>query len=332
MAFNKSEFRKQMKQKGRTIAELAAYMDKDRRTVSRYLQETVKDPKKEIIEKLCAFLGESPLDFDPTYLPAPSSYSYVGANVSTAAKNGYWLLKQRYNVSEKDILELAPLLFAIIAENAKNMPFRKLELVKRWNRENFEGGEFRANKEKIEEWEVSAQLGKADKIFGDPELEFHQYFQGSPNIFNQYLRQLNNTFAHLEFHNTQVNLMGFGVGKPPSCLGQAIDKEQISQLTGNDKDLIGAICDGIINLTCKKFKDCKSRAEKISWMKREVAEFAKGELEEMSSNPKKVVRKFLLYEKYAAEELPEWGVSASKLIESKIRELDELISRMTEGE
>ena len=332
MAFDKSKFREQMKQRGRTIAELAAYMDRDPRTVSRYLQQTTKDPKKEIIEKLCAFLGESPLNFDPNYLPAPSSYSYVGANVSTASKNGYWLLKQRYKVSEKDILELAPLIFAIIAENAKNEPFRKLEIVKRWTRENFEDGVFMARKEQLEELEVSAQLGEADMIFGDPEFQSHQYFQGSPNIFNQYLRNLNNTHAQLEFRDTEVKLMGFDVGKSPSCTGQVIDREQIKQLTDNDKDLMDAICDGIINLTCKEFKDCKNRAEKISWMKKEVAEFAKGKLQEMSSSPNKMAQQFLFNEKSATQEFSQMGVSASEIMESEIREMDELITRMTKGE
>ena len=135
MAFDKKKFKTQMKKIGMTQEKLAEHFGVNLRTVSRWLDPKVQI-KQERVANLCAAIGSLPTDFDETW-EGPldtKTLARVSAKVSSAAKNGYWLLKKRYGVTEKEICEIAPTLFALFAasiyETETSGEYRKSEAFK----------------------------------------------------------------------------------------------------------------------------------------------------------------------------------------------------------
>ena len=120
MAFDKAKFKKKMRANGFTQKNIAEVLDVDIRTVSRWL-----DPKislsSEKIATLCDVIGEAPSDFDPNWEGnfSNTNQARVSAKISSASKNGYWFMRKLYNVSEKDILEIAPTMFALLVDAMK---------------------------------------------------------------------------------------------------------------------------------------------------------------------------------------------------------------------
>ena len=106
MAFDNKSFKATMRAKGITQKALAESLGKTERTINDWLSTSHK-LKAEEVDRLCQSIGEEPTEFDPDWVGSvdTSHKARVSANVSSAAKNGFWLLKKRYGVSEKDVIE-----------------------------------------------------------------------------------------------------------------------------------------------------------------------------------------------------------------------------------
>ena len=115
MAFDKQKFKAEMKRAGVTQKQLAEMHGVQ---VSRWL---ICNPlKSDKIRDLCVSIGVSPEDFDEDWVGTldTKNTARVSAKISSASKNAYWLLKMKFGVTETQIVELAPTLFAMFAGSA----------------------------------------------------------------------------------------------------------------------------------------------------------------------------------------------------------------------
>ena len=120
MAFKAELFREKMKACGVSQKQLAERARFDVRSISRWANGH-QVPKPASILKLAEFLGCSPTDFDPDFADSMEGV-IVSGRVSAASHNAYAAMKLVFNVSQTQILELAPILFATVAARALQIP------------------------------------------------------------------------------------------------------------------------------------------------------------------------------------------------------------------
>ncbi|WP_010337658.1 helix-turn-helix domain-containing protein [Sphingobium yanoikuyae] len=120
MAFKAELFREKMKACGVSQKQLAEKTPFDVRSISRWANGH-QVPKLASILKLAEALGCSPRDFDPDFADSMEGV-IVSGRVSAASHNAYAAMKLVFNVSQTQILELAPILFATVAARALQIP------------------------------------------------------------------------------------------------------------------------------------------------------------------------------------------------------------------
>ncbi|MFG6083655.1 helix-turn-helix domain-containing protein [Paracoccus litorisediminis] len=121
MAFKAELLRKKLKESGKTRAFLSDVTDRTERTVSRWLNNGPR-PKDKDLEKIARALGCDPREFDPSFAPEGLGSVAVHAQVSVAAHNAFAMLNFRYGVSQREIIEVAPILFSIVAAYGMGIP------------------------------------------------------------------------------------------------------------------------------------------------------------------------------------------------------------------
>lgn len=120
MAFDKELLRRKITEAGISQVRLAELVEVTPRTVNRWLQGE-KPPKADHIKKLAEKLHCRPEEFDPRYADG-ENYIRVEGRVSAASHNAYATMNLVYGVDEQTIIELAPVLFSIVAARAVNLP------------------------------------------------------------------------------------------------------------------------------------------------------------------------------------------------------------------
>ena len=92
MAFDKKKFKTAMKKGGFTQKYLAEYFNKDIKTINRWLSQDYI-LKSELVRDLCLQLNLHQMG-DPQWEGAieNKNHARVSAQVSSASKNGYWLM------------------------------------------------------------------------------------------------------------------------------------------------------------------------------------------------------------------------------------------------
>jgi len=271
MAFDKVKFKKKMRTNGFTQKNIAEVLNVDIRTVSRWL-----DPKislsSEKIAILCDVIGEAPSDFDPKWEGnfSNTNQARVSAKISSASKNGYWFMRKLYNVSEKDILEIAPTMFALLVDAMfarQNGEDKKLEaasiLAKHFDlvpEERF----FPKFPEEIEEDNAINEFMNKREILGG---EFLSDYSGpiSVNPFNQYLSVISKESINAKADTSKIS-------GSLSSYGTAYDIKFTNELTDNDVELNDAIASGEIELFSKEFEQISTNEERIAFMKLKLAE------------------------------------------------------------
>lgn len=265
MAFDTRKFKAQMRSKGITQSDLADRFNVNIRTLNRWLAPKSKVKSDKILE-LCQAVGSEPKEFDPDWQGSvnTSNTAMVTASISSAAKNGFWLLKRRYGISEKDIIELAPTLFAIVVEHARQSPYdwwekwenlvKQAEILKMPPPNDYMEAE-KAN--------FTIEVLNEDKIFG---IKEHEYEQGMPgNLFQEALKDLCKKTSN-------VSIGGLGeLEKCPDATHNMVDKDLVDVFTEGDEELSKAISRGDIELFSKHFDSFSDNALRIEWMKKSYA-------------------------------------------------------------
>jgi transcriptional regulator with XRE-family HTH domain len=289
MAFNKVKFKGAMREKRITQEEIAAILHKKTRTINEWLSPRVK-LNAEQVRSLCEIIDVEPLDFDPDWEGSfqKSGQSRVTAKISNASKNGFWLLKERYGVSEKAIIELAPAMFAIIAEQAKLSGAIWLEKWEALNQQAEANGlprlyDFYDLEQTAND---SVELANEDKIFG---IESHDGNPTNPgNLFAVTLKNLCAKSENVEFFHSF-----FDAGSCPDSIRTTIDRDLVYMLTGGNEELAAAISTGDIQLFGEQFPESKNPQERIEWMNAELVKLKK--LQDIKS--KKVKKKMQIWRK-----------------------------------
>ena len=266
MAFDTRKFKAQMRSKGITQSDLADRFNVNIRTLNRWLAPKSKVKSDKILE-LCQAVGSEPKEFDPDWQGSvnTSNTAMVTASISSAAKNGFWLLKRRYGVSEKDIVELAPTMFAAVLEHARQLPHewwekwehlvKQAEILKMPPPHDVGMEAEKAN--------FTIEVLNEDKIFG---IKEHEYEQGMPgNLFQEALKDLCKKTSN-------VSIDGLGeLEKCPDATHNMVDKDLVDVFTEGDEELSKAISRGDIELFSKHFNSFSDKALRIEWMKKSYA-------------------------------------------------------------
>ena len=189
MAFKAELFREKMKACGVSQKQLAESTPFDVRSISRWANGH-QIPKTASILTLAEALGCSPKDFDPDFADSMEGV-IVSGRVSAASHNAYAAMKLVFNVSQTQILELAPVLFATVAARALQIPGDDDAFVAAQDHEARNRGirieRFR-NADEVEGLALDRKAANDQKCFGlEPE---HGSMVNSRNLFCEALRRM----------------------------------------------------------------------------------------------------------------------------------------------
>jgi transcriptional regulator with XRE-family HTH domain len=236
MAFKAELLKKKLKAEGKSRDELAAKLKKHKRTVSRWLAGT-NPPKPKDLEAIARVLNCKPQDFDPFFADMGLGEVSIQAHVSAASHNAYEIMRWRYGVSQKQIMELAPVLFAIMAAHALNVPAQDDAL----EREARMSG--RPSTQMIGD-HIDRQASKLRRCFGlaspDPNNE------PSRNLFDTAIHRLS---AQAADYVDARWFVGAAPGDIPGATGYFPDTDFLEEITGGDRTLVEAIVKGRIRLS-----------------------------------------------------------------------------------
>lgn len=270
MAFDKKALRQYIKDKGITQEHLAHLAGRDIRTIRRWLSPKYRLSTKSI-DQMCAALGVDPESFDPNWEEGNLSHQSVqiSARVSIASANYYALLKKQYGVTQKDLVELAPAMFAIIAKRALGIGDR-LE-------EQLSSAEALMNKmgrigeySQIDTYGVIAGTIESARhaeekgaLFGTQQ-DYPQDHYETGNLFARELNELSKDFDEEATFSTYPS--------KPTCVGQVLPISLIKDLCGENKEFISAVAKGMINLG--KMHDHlwkpENTTERLDWMAKQL--------------------------------------------------------------
>lgn len=241
MAFKAELLKKKLKEEGKTRDELVAELKKQgctrhKRTVSRWLAGT-NPPKPKDLEAIARVLNCKPQDFDPFFADIGLGEVSIQAHVSAASHNAYELMRWRYGVSQKQIMELAPVLFSIVAGHALNVPGQDDEIA----RLAVENG---LSDPRLQGAHLEDQASKQKKCFGietsNPGTET------SRNLFNEAIIRLSSQIP--DYVDTKW-FVGAAAEEPPNAAGYIPDIELVEALSGGQPQLAEAISKGRIRLS-----------------------------------------------------------------------------------
>lgn len=277
MAVNRQILRKYMKRQGITQDNLADLIGRDIRTIRRWLSPKHQLSHKET-QQICQALAIDPEVLDPDWDPTNFSKQtvQVGARVSVAASNYYALLKREYGVTQKDLIELAPVMFSIIAKRAyglSNQLSRQAESLETTTENmNLFPSNYRMR-------EIAGAIESALKaeengwLFGDENdnyNETHQYpWEATPNLFSTELNELSKDLDN--------GIQFGGTASIPTCQGTVLPVELIDEISCGNPDLKKAITNGSINLTnvAEHLWLPENGSERVEWMKSELNTYKK---------------------------------------------------------
>ena len=302
MAFDKKTFKKAMKSKGVTQRQLADKFGVELRTISRWL-----DPKYPIksdrVRDLCFAIDEAPSTFDTAWegTVEVENVARVSAKVSSASKNGYWLLKKLYGVSETEIVELAPTLFAMFIASIYENPRRNDDderkkaaeiLAREYDVIPMEPM-YPVNPEQEEIDTIVQDYITKGKIFGG-ELPDH-LGASSSNPFAIEMEAFVRDSKQVDLNTT------FGA-RCPNSVGTAICIPFINHISGNVPEVSEAIAYGKIELFSKEFEALLDKPkERAEWMSKRVSEIKiqqekqdQENLKRMSPELRKVYQEIIL--------------------------------------
>jgi len=202
----------------------------------------------------------------------------IGADVSSRTHNAYIIAKKRYGYSQTEIIEMAPLLLAIIAEGSLDFRRKNLEQVNT-NPNSLGLIETDEDNECFEQEEDSI---KKNDLFGElvtPEGSKVSYYPPTGNPFTSYMYSIVNALTNKEaVHLDEEYEASFVKGIPD----YTTFLDDARKLAGGDELLAQEIAMGIIKL--KKMPDNlwpeDAIDRRVDWLRKEK-ERKNRELEEL---------------------------------------------------
>lgn len=278
MAFKAELLRTKLKEAGKSRSFLARQTGKTERTVSRWLNGG-NPPKGKDLQRIAEVLGCTPQDFDPSFADDGQDGITIGARVSTASHNAYELLRLSYGVTQKQIMELAPVLFSIVAAHALRVPDEDLAAVQAAEDLGIyiqhHGGAREA-----QGFERDRIAAKERKCFGLPPKNIEE--EETRNLFYLAVSRL---CRNIEADVSVQYMVRPDPGESPSAVGFIPDVVMLQGLTGGDDRLIEAITKGQI-----RFAKCWAEFQKggVKTVEAMVA-ILRRELEQVDSERRKAL-------------------------------------------
>ena len=297
MPFDKNLFKKTMRSKGITQQQLTEKLGVEYRTINRWLSSKTKAPSVERLQQLCDAIEEDPTLFDPEWIgPVTGDSMRVGARVSVAAKNGYKMMKDIWGVSEKDIIEIAPVLFAIVASITFDHHFEanlfELEKFEEYADKN---AYYPMASSATDRFNKIAATLNAGNLFGeDPYATDDPSVDAYPDM--DYIHTgnpFNETLQRLAAETSDVSVPNSASGKCPTSWGVAFSKSLSNAITGDSINLNGAIARGNISLLDEEYLQVEfQRDARLAWLRKQyepidagIKEQAKRDQERRERNP-----------------------------------------------
>jgi|GEM_PF-2202207 len=255
MPFDRKKLKYLMQSRGITQVALAHATGKETRTISRWLSGN-NVPKERDILRIASLLKCEPVEFFKNFIEAPNEGVALHATVSTASFNAFELMRLRYNVSQRDIIEIAPVLFSIVAAHALKVPQQDLsaffEARDRGLNVQIAGNVVGETGFRLDEH--AAADGKCFGIAADP------FEATTRNLFYYALVRWSEGVKGT-VDATQMNEPEAGV--PLKVSGFNVDPKRLSDLTDGDEDKVFAFTNGQLRLpdlkTQKDFNLTESR-------------------------------------------------------------------------
>jgi hypothetical protein len=244
-------------------------MGKNVRTIRRYLNPT-EQLKLRVIAKMCEAVEVDPKHFDPKWKGPQSGGNdvQISARISRAAANGFTLMSRQYGVSKKQIIELAPVMFSVIAERALNRSERMTNERKKLDdlastlglQDRFQIDPVRD----YEQWQYQANIAlaaEAGKVFGFG----YEEAPYSENLFGDELIELSESEQD-KWPRDSI------LGQCPDSRGFHHVNELTAELTGDDDGLAAAIAEGGIDLSKMEehLWEPENKVDRIRWLKHEA--------------------------------------------------------------
>ena len=306
MAFNAELLKKKLKEEGKGRDEIAAAVGKDKRTVSRWLAGT-NAPKSKDLETIARTLNCRPQDFDPFFADKGLGEVSIQAHVSAASHNAYELMRWRYGVSQKQIMELAPVLFSIVAGLGLKVPGQDAEIA----RLAYENG---LSDPRLQGGDLEDQASKLRKCFGietaNPGTET------SRNLFNEAILRLS---SQIPDYVDAKWFVGAAPEEAPNAARYIADIELVEGLSGGQPQLAEAISKGRIRLSSVLQQAKEDKGDGIS-----VEEFAAAirdaHAQGIEEQRKAGLKKLKAWRAFYAERYPELAKEYDELVASHCHE------------
>lgn len=126
MALDRDKLKNLMKARGVTQKMVKEATGKEARTISRWLSGR-NVPKDRDVRIIAELLNCEPVEFYQNFVDTPSEGVAIHATVSAASYNAYEVMGMRYGVTQRDIMEIAPVLFSIVAGHALRVTHHDLD-------------------------------------------------------------------------------------------------------------------------------------------------------------------------------------------------------------
>ena len=235
MALDREKMRALMKARGVTQKDIKEATGKDARTVSRWMSGG-NIPKDRDLRIIAELLSCEPVAFYTNFVDVPDGRVPIHASISVASYNAFEVMGLRYAVTQRDIIEIAPVLFSILAGHALRVPEQDLDLQRAVNRAGVYVQWF-GNAEQAEGFDLDQHAAGQRKCFGiaaDP-----GDYATPRNLFAVALRRLcqnlegivDATSMHEPYAGTPLKAVGFNVDPEILSLLAEEDAERVSDFT-----------------------------------------------------------------------------------------------------
>lgn len=275
MDFNKDLLRRKIAEAGISQVELAKLVRVTPRTVSRWLQGE-KPPKASLIKELAKELHCRPEDFDPRYADGENEIRVEG-RVSAASHNAYATMSFVYGVDEQTIIELAPVLFSIVAARAVNLPAQDDDWWGQFAKEaetlGFPNVQQFQNEFDAEGFAIDKKAARSNRCFG---LEAEDDSYANPrNLFVEAMRRM---IREAGCDVSMDQFISCDVGKPPTALGFNPHVALFDYIAEGDAEIVRKLAMGDVRLsmsmTKAKFNANGSLEEQAEIIRNDLAEQA----------------------------------------------------------
>lgn len=258
MALDHKLLKETLKSRKLTQSLIEELTGKNIRTVRRWLSGQ-NQPGEKDIKKIAAYLEIEPEKLDPRLEEQSAGKVQVSARLSVSSHNAYQLLKHHYGVSQTEVIELAPIMFAAIAKYSDTLARQEAsELEKASQRYPIDPGS-------VENIAIHLAFAESGLIFGKAsETDDYSNCIGVGNPFA-------NCIDYLAGGSSRTRLTP--LGECPGSKDFIVDEDTLLGLTDGDKELATAIADGQIRLDLmhRDLWDKNRTDDRLKWLKDNLA-------------------------------------------------------------